>query len=90
MLVLSRMDEKEKVEKGLKGEGDYEAGRRYDQGVSEFLDNEDADEKARKALEEVERDEPSYRQAEEEGKRRSAGEDPELYREGEEKNRSIE
>ena len=84
MLDLSGMDEKEKVEKGIKGEGDYEATRRYDQGVAEFLDNEDAEERARKALEEVERDEPSYRQAEEEGKRRAAGEDPELYRRAEE------
>ena len=84
MLDQSGMDEKKKIEKG---EGDYQATRRYDQGVAEFLETEDAEEKARKALEEVERDEPSYRKAEEAGKRRAAEEDPELYRKGEDKDR---
>jgi hypothetical protein len=84
VLDLSGMDEKKKPEKG---EGDYEATRRYDQGVTQFVETEDAEELARKALEEVERDEPRYRKAEEEGKRRAAGEDPELYRKGEDKDR---
>jgi hypothetical protein len=84
VLDLSGMDEKKKPEKG---EGDYEATRRYDRAVTEYLETEDAEESARKALEEVERDEPRYRKAEEDGKRRSAGEDPELYRKGEKKDR---
>jgi hypothetical protein len=79
---------RKKKQKGeIEGEGSYSATRRYDEGVKRFIDEDDPAERARKALEEVERDEPGYRKAEEEGKRHAAEEDPELYRKGTEKDR---
>ncbi len=70
-------------ERDLEGEGSYRASRKYDDDVREFIEKDDPEARARKAIEEVERDAPAYRKAEEEGKRHAAEEDPELYRKGE-------
>jgi hypothetical protein len=85
--IAPMAEKKDEPEEEEKGEGSYSAARQYERDLNEFLDSEDAEARARKAQEEVERDEPSYRQAEEEGKRRAAEEDPELYEKGEEKDR---
>jgi hypothetical protein len=64
----------------LEGEGSYSGTKAYDEGVREFIEEEDVDALAEKAREEYEADEPGYRKAEEIGKERAAEEDPELFR----------
>ena len=64
----------------LEGEGSYSAAESYDEEVRKFLSEEDPEKLAHKAEEELDKDEPAFRQAEEEGKRRAAEEDPELHK----------
>jgi hypothetical protein len=74
-------DEKKNVTKGnpgLEGEGSYSGAKKYDEEAEKFAREEDIDAIGHKALSEVEADEPAYRQAEEEGKKHAAEEDPEL------------
>ena len=56
------------------GEGSKTADERHRKEVREFIENEDVEKAAREAGRDVEADEPSYRRAEEEGKRRLAEE----------------
>jgi hypothetical protein len=82
------MDEKKPEKKdaapqdkpGLEGEGSYSGTKKYDEEAERFAREEDIEKLGRKAREDVERDEASYRKAEEEGKSRMAEEDPELRR----------
>src|SRR5262249_42630249 len=55
------------------GEGSKSADRAYRHDVDEFLRENDPSELARNAEADVEREPEKYREAEEEGKRRSAG-----------------
>ncbi|HZS39276.1 MAG TPA: hypothetical protein VFF06_20735 [Polyangia bacterium] len=70
-------DKKEERTSDLEGEGSYSADRKYREDVKKFTDENDVDKLARDARRDVEADEPTYRKAEEEGKRRIAEEDPE-------------
>jgi len=58
------------------GEGSQSADRQYRRDVDEFLDENDPSKLARNAAADIERDPESYKKAEEEGKRRSAGDIP--------------
>lgn len=55
------------------GEGSKSADRAYRRDVDEFLREEDPARLARAAARDIERDPETYERAEEEGKRRSAG-----------------
>ena len=56
------------------GEGSKSADRAYRNDVDEFLKENDPSQLARNAAADLERDPGTYEQAEQEGKRRSAGE----------------
>jgi hypothetical protein len=58
------------------GEGSKSADRSYRRNVDEFLQENDPSKLAREAASDIERDPESYERAVEEGKRRSAGENP--------------
>lgn len=58
------------------GEGSKSADRAYRRDVDEFLKENDPSQLARNAASDIERDPGSYEEAEQEGKRRSAGENP--------------
>lgn len=60
----------------VQGEGDYEAARRYREELKEFLEHSDVDERAREAKPESARQERDLALAEDQGKRRSKGDDP--------------
>ena len=64
------------------GEGSKTADRRYREGVREFEEEHDPEALGRAARRDVERDEETYRAAEEEGRKHIAGEDPDLYQKG--------
>jgi hypothetical protein len=55
------------------GEGSKSADRSYRRDVDEFLKENDPSQLARNAAADIERDPGSYEEAEQEGKRRSAG-----------------
>lgn len=72
------MDDKKKsqpvdVEGENEGEGSKSADRNYRHDVDDFLKNEDPSKLARQAQADIERDPGKYADAEQEGKRRSAG-----------------
>jgi hypothetical protein len=58
------------------GEGNKSADAAYRRDVDEFLRENDPSKLARKAAADIERDPEAYEAAVEEGKRRSAGENP--------------
>jgi hypothetical protein len=58
------------------GEGSKSADRAYRSDVDEFLRENDPSKLARQAQSDIERDPGTYEDAEQEGKRRSAGENP--------------
>jgi hypothetical protein len=58
------------------GEGSKSADRQYRRDVDEFLNENDPSKLARNAAADIERDPEGYKAAEEEGKRRSAGDLP--------------
>jgi hypothetical protein len=60
----------------IQGEGDYEAGRHYDEKTREFVKSGKVDEAARSAHPKSPREQQEMQQAEEIGKSRSKGEDP--------------
>lgn len=60
----------------VQGEGDYEAGRHYDEKTREFVKSGKVDEAARNAHPKSPREQQEMQQAEEIGKSRSKGEDP--------------
>ena len=55
----------------LQGEGNYTAGRRYDQAQKEFADSGQVDEAARRAAPQSEAEREAMKKAEEEGRRRA-------------------
>jgi hypothetical protein len=66
-------------DKQIKGEGDYNAARRYRQDVEEFAKTGDVEGAARAAKKAVEGEEGNkLREAEKAGKARARGEDPKL------------
>jgi hypothetical protein len=66
-------------DKQIKGEGDYNAARRYRQDVEEFAKTGDVEGAARAAKKAVEGEEgKKLREAEKAGKARARGEDPKL------------
>jgi hypothetical protein len=60
----------------VQGEGDYEAGRHYDEKTREFVKSGKVDEAARNAHPKSPREQQEMQKAEEIGKSRSKGEDP--------------
>ena len=64
------------------GEGSKSADRDYREHVRKFEEEHDVEALGRAARREVEKDEAGYRAAEEEGRRRMAEEDRELYQKG--------
>ncbi len=71
------MDEKVRPDRAVEGEGSREADRRYREGVREHLRQGHVEEEAERAAREVAERPEEYRRAEEEGKKRSAGDLPE-------------
>jgi hypothetical protein len=67
------------------GEGNKSADKQYRQGVREFEEQHDTESLGRSAKRDIEREPGGYQAAENEGRRRMAEEDPELYRKGEKK-----
>jgi hypothetical protein len=61
----------------LEGEGSRSADEAYRAGVAKHLEEGHVEEEAEQARRDVEADPESFRRAEEEGKRRSAGDLPE-------------
>jgi hypothetical protein len=70
------MDEKRDAAKN-EGEGSRSADERYRERTQEYLRKGSVEEDASRAAADVERTPEEYRRAEEEGKRRSAGDLPE-------------
>jgi hypothetical protein len=70
------MNENDPTPGGVQGEGDYEAARRYDSDQREFVRSGRVEEAARDARPTNSREESDMRQAEEEGRSHSKGEDP--------------
>ena len=60
------------------GEGNKTADKHYRDHITEFLQSEDPEKLARQAAHDVAADPERYKDAEEEGKRHIAEEDPEL------------
>jgi hypothetical protein len=60
----------------IEGEGSRSADRRYRQGVQETVRRGPVEDDAERARQDVDADPDEYRRAEDEGKRRSAGEAP--------------
>lgn len=67
----------EKDRPGNEGEGSRTADRHYREGVQEHLRKGSVEEEAERAARDVSERPEEYRRAEEEGKRRSAGDLPE-------------
>ena len=66
---------------GVEGEGSYSGAREYDRQVEKTVKSGKVEKKARAAKRALEGAEGAeLRRAEEEGKRHSHGEDPELYK----------
>jgi hypothetical protein len=70
------MNENDPSSGSVQGEGDYEAARRYDRDLREFVRSGRVDQAARDAQPTTSQQESDLRQAEEEGRSRSKGEDP--------------
>ena len=60
----------------VQGEGDYEAGRRYDKASRDFAESGRVEPAARDAVPDDEREAEDIERAEEEGKSHSKGEGP--------------
>lgn len=65
-----------------KGEGDHEADKRYREETERFIASGRVDEAAREARRAMEEDPEELEAAEQEGRSRSAGEDPEVKKRG--------
>ncbi|MEO8310354.1 MAG: hypothetical protein ABI520_04195 [Caldimonas sp.] len=63
----------------IQGEGDYDAGRRYDKASREFAESGKVEPAARDAAPENEREAEDMERAEEAGKSHAKGEDPLLH-----------
>ena len=64
----------------VQGEGDYKAGRRYNQATREFVEEEDVAEIAREAEPESAAEQQEMERAEQQGRQRAKDEDPLLDR----------
>lgn len=64
------------------GEGNYDATRRYNKALKEFVDSGQVDEAAEQAAPKNEQEAEQMRRAEAEGKRHAKEEDPQLHRNG--------
>ncbi len=64
----------------VQGEGDYDAGRRYDKASRDFAESGKVEPAARDAAPDDAREAEDMERAEEEGKSRAKGEDPLLNR----------
>ena len=60
----------------VQGEGDYEAGRRYDKAAKEFAESGKVEPAARDAAPDSPAEDEAMKKAEEIGKSRAKGEDP--------------
>ena len=69
------MDRKDKIE----GEGNYTAGRRYNERTRKFVESGKAQQAADEAKPRSQQEAQEMQEAERQGKRRSKGEDPALY-----------
>jgi hypothetical protein len=69
----------------VKGEGDYEATRRFRKRTEEYLENNDVEKDALRAAPEDAAEAAELEAAERAGKRRARGEDPALRERGGEK-----
>jgi hypothetical protein len=66
--------------KKVKGEGDYEATRRYRKRTEEYLESHDVEKDARRAAPRSRQEAESLAAAEAAGRKRAKGEDPALRR----------
>ncbi len=73
------MTDKDKVH----GEGNYQASREYNQATRKFAQSGNVERAARKAAPKSKREAEEMKRAEDTGRSRSKGEDPELYESGE-------
>lgn len=73
-------NQKPKDNPELQGEGNYVAGRRYDEAQREFVESGRVDEAARRAPPQNTREAEEMDAAEQEGRSRAKGEDPALRR----------
>ena len=64
----------------VQGEGDYKAGRRYNEATREFVEEEDVAEAARDAEPESAGEQQQMERAEQKGRQRAKEEDPLLDR----------
>jgi hypothetical protein len=71
---------KRATEQKVKGEGDYEATRRYRKRTEEYLQNHDVEKEALRAAPNSRKEAESLAAAEAAGKKRAKGEDPALRR----------
>jgi hypothetical protein len=71
---------KRKAGQKLKGEGDYEATRRYRKRTEEYLESHDVEKDAKRAAPRSRREAESLAAAEAAGRKRAKGEDPALRR----------
>jgi hypothetical protein len=68
------------ADRGVYGEGNYQASREYNEATRNFVESGRVDEAARRAAPASAREQASLEQAERAGKRRAKGEDPLLAR----------
>ncbi|MGH6610929.1 MAG: hypothetical protein ACRECQ_11815 [Burkholderiaceae bacterium] len=73
-------DDPKKSKSEVQGEGDYKAGRRYNEATREFVEENDVAEAARDAEPESAADEQNMERAEQRGRERAKDEDPLLDR----------
>jgi hypothetical protein len=66
------------ADRGVYGEGNYQASREYNDATREFVESGRVDEAARRAAPASGREQASLEEAERVGKRRAKGEDPQL------------
>ena len=69
-------NQKQKTRSDVQGEGDYAAGRRYNEATREFVKQEDVAEVAREAEPESAEEQRDMDRAEEQGRQRAKDEDP--------------
>lgn len=76
----ARPAEPDQANPDLQGEGNYVAGRRYDQAQRKFVESGQVDEAARDAKPQNTREAEEMEAAEREGRSHAKGEDPALRR----------
>jgi hypothetical protein len=71
---------KGKDDKDVQGEGNYEAGRRYDEAQKRFVDSGKVEKAAEDAAPKSEAEAEELRRAEEKGRSQAKDEDPDIER----------